>query len=161
MGFFICTWVGCPSKGIAGQESYDAYCIIYIILGLYSEDLLCIYRLSYIQFLGRQLIYLAGRLCLHVPITSTLYKHRFPDPSAMQKYMRLQVPFAFLAFSLASFSLLWITPSAPTPPNTKPTPTHCIPLSRCPNHITLNIIVNIFLVTVTVTSNKLENLLSV
>ena len=63
---------------------------------------------------------------------------------------------SFLAFSFATFSLLAIHPSAPTPPNTNPTPTHCIELNECRNQTTLSIIVSIFLVTVTMTSSKLE-----
>lgn len=72
-------------------------------------------------------------------------------------------PFLVLSFSLSflCFSHRPITPSAPTPPNTKATPTHCPKLNRCPNHTTLSSIVSIFLVTVIVTSKRLENLLNV
>lgn len=46
------------------------------------------------------------------------------------------------------------TASAPIPPNTSPTPSHCIPVTLCPNSTTLISIVSILRVTVTVTSSS-------
>lgn len=61
---------------------------------------------------------------------------------------------SFFARSLASFSCFDNCASTKTPPNTKPTPTHCIGLRRWPNQTTDKIMVSIFLVTVTVTKRS-------
>jgi hypothetical protein len=64
-------------------------------------------------------------------------------------------------FSFAAFSLLWITPSAPIPPKTSPTPIHCFPPSLCPNQTTDKIMVSILRVTVIVTRSRDEKVDSV
>jgi len=69
-----------------------------------------------------------------------------------------QIYYAFLFsvsacnfFAFAAFSRLPSWPSITMPPNTQPTPTHCIDVKAWPNHTTEMIMVSIFLVTVTVT----------
>jgi hypothetical protein len=61
-------------------------------------------------------------------------------------------------FCAAAFFLLFsrwpMAASAAIPVNTNPTPTHCQPLSLCPNQTTDRIMVNIFRVTVIVTRTR-------
>lgn len=67
--------------------------------------------------------------------------------------------FTFYLFSraaAAAFSRLWIAASAPTPPKTSPTPSHCLPFSRWPNQRTERSMVSILRVTVTVTRMREE-----
>src|SRR4051812_37469085 len=70
-------------------------------------------------------------------------------------------PLAFFAASLANFSRRAICASTPMPPNTRPTPSHCIWERRWPKATTLRIMVNILRVTVTVTSRTDEKVESV
>lgn len=93
------------------------------------------------------------------PNRKTIYTNTRPflsPPRAMA-----HCAFAFLAASLASFSRRAICASTPIPPNTRPTPSHCMWDRRWPKATTLRIMVNILRVTVTVTSRTDEKVESV
>lgn len=63
---------------------------------------------------------------------------------------------ARFAASFASFSRRTMPASTPMPPNTRPTPSHCMPERRWPKATTDSIMVNILRVTVTVTRRTEE-----
>ena len=80
----------------------------------------------------------------------------WPDPLALAPAL---APAPVL--SRAAFSRRWMAASAPTPPKTRPTPSHCRPLSRWPNQRTERSMVSILRVTVTVTRMSDEKCASV
>lgn len=80
-----------------------------------------------------------------------MYNERRTDPT-------LYSLFSANAFAraLACFSRFCTTASAPMPPNTRPMPSHWPADNECPNQNTLNSMVSILRVTVTVTSSRDE-----
>lgn len=115
-------------------------------------------------------IYLPRESCLRVypltfppPRVSSPQRPLYPAsaPHLLGAYSPFLAAATFFAASLACFSLLAICASTPIPPNTSPTPSHCICDRLWPNATTLRIMVNILRVTVTVTSRTEENVESV
>lgn len=96
--------------------------------------------------------------CNSTPSTPPDKKTKKERASTIHNYCFFACSFSNFAFFLATSLCLFISASAPTPPKTRPTPSHCILERLCPNANTEKIIDSIFRVTVTVTRTREPNL---